>query len=381
MTTDRHQLRVLYVINSLGPGGAERSLAELIQPLKERGIDISVACLEHVDEGVEDEVVERHDVRFVGPGLLGSLRSLRQIVGSERPDLIHTTIFEADVLGRLASIGRGVPVVTSIVNTSYLPLVADHPDVTRWKLRIVRAVDRITARRVNQSFHALTEAAAQGAVEALGISRDRVEVIPRGRSTDRLGEPTAERRRRVQQELGVEGRRVLLSVGRREHQKGQIHAIDAVGRLGIDNVVLLIAGRHGAASERLSRRADELGLGPKVRFLGHRDDVPDLMVASDVLVFPSLYEGLGGAAIEAMALGLPIISSDIPPLREAAQGVALFFPPGDAAALARAIEDLLTNADLAKRMSTEGRERFKENFTIDSVADAMAAYYRSQPPK
>jgi glycosyltransferase involved in cell wall biosynthesis len=380
MRSDTDRLSVLYVINALGTGGAQRSLADLIGPLEARGIDMTVACLRRVDAGVQDEVTATHNVVFLGSRMTRALSRSRRLVKESRPDVIHTTIFESDVVGRLASIGTGIPVVTSIVNTSYSPAARTQDGISKLKLGIVRAIDGFTARHLTKGFHVLTTAMVQPTLDALGIRRERIHVIPRGRDVGRLGRRTTERRRRVRQQLQVDSdQAVLLSVGRREYQKGQLNAVEAMQDLrskGAD-AVLLIAGREGHASRELEARVDELQLGECVRFLGHRTDVPDLMVAADVLVFPSLWEGFGGTVVEAMALGLPVVTSDIPVLREVTGEAAICVPPGSSTAIAEAVAQVLDDPTQADRMQVAGMNRFNAMFTIEKTADLMAAMYRS----
>ena len=335
-------LRVLYVINGLGTGGAERSLAELVAPLRHRGIEVSVACLERRTDGVETEVRESTQVELVGPGLAQGWRGIRRAIATRSPDVVHTTLFDSDVLGRLAAIGTGVPVVTSIVNTSYERLEDRNPDVPAMKLRFVRAIDGFTARHLVRRFHALTRASAESATRALGIRPHLIDVIPRGRDTDRLGVNTEERKEAARSTLGLGADQfVMLSVGRREHQKGQEYAIEAVVEVSSrrPDAVLLVSGRDGSASVRLERKVAALGLDDRVRFLGHRADVPDLMVAADVLVFPSLYEGFGLPVLEAMASGTPVVTSRGTAMEEVAGGAAVLVDPYDAAAIAAGVAE------------------------------------------
>jgi glycosyltransferase involved in cell wall biosynthesis len=94
---------------------------------------------------------------------------------------------------------------------------------------------------------------------------------------------------------------------------------------------MVIAGRDGNATNSLQALARELDIVDRVQFLGHRSDVADLMVAADVFVFPSLWEGLGGVLIEALALEVPIVSSDLDATREVLGGKGtsgLLVPPG-----------------------------------------------------
>lgn len=380
MTSESRPIRVLYAINGLGTGGAERSLAELVMPLREHGVQIRIACLEHRSAGVEADLVGTTDVDFVGPGLLRAGRKLRSLMRATNPDVIHTTIFESDIVGRLASIGTGIPVVSSVVNTSYEVPAGPHPDASSAKLRLVRSIDGFTARHFVTRFHTLTRASAASAARSLGIPRERIDVIPRGRDTARLGRRTVERRMRVREELGLSGQQpILLSVGRREHQKGQIHAIEAMPEIlsRHPEAVLVIAGRDGAASGRLSGTAVSAGVEQHVLFLGHREDVPDLMSAADALLFPSLYEGFGGTVIEAMALELPIIASDIPTLREVTSSAAILTPLASSAELADAVLRLLDDQQFADELRSAGMRRFQENFTLDAVAVQMARFYRT----
>lgn len=376
MTSNR--IRVLYFINGLGTGGAERSLADLLGPLESRGIGITVACLYERAEGVERQITRSIDVRLLRGRPWQRYRDARGIIRDITPHVIHTTIFESDLLGRFSAIGTDLPVVTSIVNTSYSREAAKARDIPSWKLQGARLIDGFSARHLNAGFHAITHAAKIEAVRSLNIDPSSITVIPRGRDPARLGVRSGERRESTRRSLGL-GRRqpLLLSVGRREHQKGQVRAVEALARIRsqLKEAVLLIAGRHGAASDELVRLVDHLGVNEAVKFLGHRDDVPDLMAAADVLVFPSRYEGLGGAVIEAMALQLPVVASDIPVLREVAEDAALFAPVGSADIFAGHILSVLRDEELANRMRATGAARFSATYRIDTVADQMADFY------
>ena len=111
---------------------------------------------------------------------------------------------------------------------------------------------------------------------------------------------------------------VVLAAARHEYQKGLDVLLDAIASIRRDqpNIVLLLAGRDGNRTAALRYQATRLGLDANVRFLGARDDIPDLMVAADVFVLPSRWEGLPGAVIEAMALETPVVATDLPGVRE-----------------------------------------------------------------
>jgi glycosyltransferase involved in cell wall biosynthesis len=117
-------------------------------------------------------------------------------------------------------------------------------------------------------------------------------------------------------------------------------------------------------------------LADRVRFLGPRDDIPDLMCAADAFVFPSRWEGLGSVLLEAMALETPIIATDLPAIREVLDGDACgeLVPPDHPEALAEAIVRTL-NSDGARSKVRLARHRFEEEYTAARIAQRMAAFY------
>ena len=378
-------MNVLYVINGLGTGGAERSLAEMLPRLRQRGVNSRIVCLYAKPEGVHGDVAKSDvEIDFLNAkSLLGRVRELRGLFKRQRPDLIHTTIIEADIVSRIAAARTGIPVLTSLVNTSYSDARLVDPNVRAWKLKLIQRIDGWTARRLTSRFHAITEAVKAAAIKDLGIDAEKITVIPRGRERSRLGQSSLERRQQVRANLGIgDQTRVLINVGRQEYQKGQEFLLSAFEQLldQHDDILLLIAGRKGSASAALDQRlADSRKLSTRVRMLGHRNDVPDLLAASDIFVFPSLYEGLGGALIEAMALGLPIVASDVPAVREVVvdQENALLVPPTDAGQLGQAIHQLLEAPELRKQFRQRSETIFEDRFTLDHVVEEVAKLYES----
>ncbi|MGH8892454.1 MAG: glycosyltransferase family 4 protein [Actinomycetes bacterium] len=374
-------LRVFHVIDGLGTGGAERSLAELLTHLDGDGIASTIWSLERRKNGVEESVAATADVRFLDDQpLVSRVRRLRRAIRSERPDLVHTTLFAATTVGRFSAAG-GPPVLTSLVNTPYDPIRRSDRRFSRGKLQAVQAFDRTTS-RLTDHFHAISHAVADAAVRDLGKSPDRITVVPRGRSADRLGTPSESRRLAARRSLGVDpSSPLVVNVGRQEFQKGQRHLLEAARLLreGHRDLVVLICGREGAITGELKALHASLGLGDKVRFLGHRDDVPDVLAAADVFAFPSLFEGLGGSLIEAMALGVPIVASDIPAIRETVvdTGCATLVPPASADALAMALADLIADRSRRAAYADHGIHRFEEHYALPGIAARMATLYRT----
>jgi glycosyltransferase involved in cell wall biosynthesis len=141
--------------------------------------------------------------------------------------------------------------------------------------------------------------------------------------------------------------------------------------------VVVIAGRSGNASGAIDEAVKRAGLADRVRRLGHRDDVGDLLSAADVFALPSLYEGTAGAAIEALALETPIVSSDLAGTRGVLidRVTARLVPVGDADALAHAIVSTLDDPTGGALQVANGRALFDDRFTLERSAERMADLY------
>jgi glycosyltransferase involved in cell wall biosynthesis len=372
-------VRVLHVIDSLGRAGAEQSLVATAPHLLDSGIDLHVAYLVERD-GLRQELeatgVPVHSLAD-GRGRASLIRRTADEVARVRPDVVHTTLFEADLAGRLAAFRRRVPCISSLVNVAYGR--TESAGLPRARLRAAQAADAATGRLVTH-WHALTRHVAQVMSRRLLIPPHRIEVIPRGRDARALGRRTAQRRAAVRTRLGVDpDTPLVLAVGRQERQKGLDLLLEAVPELARrhPDLRVLVAGRQGGASAELDGRRKQLSVADVVQFLGVRDDVPDLMAAADVLAFPSRWEGAGGTVLEAMALGCPLVVTDHPVLREALDGrSALLVPAESPEALGTAILSTLDDPDAAAARAEVARHRFLADFTVEVSAARTAEMYR-----
>jgi glycosyltransferase involved in cell wall biosynthesis len=374
--------RVLHVINrASGNAGAEISLRDTAVGLAgtlTQGLVVLAFDGNRLEEfmaaGVSCFVPERSS-----SGRTDHFRHVHRAIRSFGPDLVHTTLFDADLAGRVAARVAGVPVISSLVNTSYGSEVEKAEPVARWKLRLVRRLDGVLARRMTSGFHAISVASARHAVDHLDIPQTSIRVIPRGRSLRALGDMSSERRAAVRSRLGWGDRPVILNVARQEPQKGQIDLVEAFSSVlaTTPGALLVIAGREGRSTLSLRRRIEALGAQDSVCLLGERSDVPDLLAAADVFAFPSLYEGLGGAAVEAMAFALPIVATDIPALREILRtDRGWLVPPGDVAQLSAALSCTLAGGDEVQARAARARQAFLSDFQLELCVERMREFYR-----
>jgi glycosyltransferase involved in cell wall biosynthesis len=248
------------------------------------------------------------------------------------------------------------------------------------KVRAAQLAD-LTTSRVVCRFRAVSQAVKDASVERLRLNADIVDVIPGGRDPGRLGRATAARRSaaRAGMHLGTEP--VVLAVARQEPQKGLdllLRAVPAI-REAVPDLQVIVAGQPGRSSLELTSIIGELDLAGSVRMLGHRDDVAELLCAADVFVLPSRREGLPGVVVEAMALEVPIVASDIAPVREALgdPSLAALFAPADIAGLATAVTQSLTEPKTGRQRALLAREQFNREHDVASVAERMVAFYRT----
>lgn len=377
-------MRLLFVIDSLGGSGAEHSTAAMLPWLREQGHELEVATLYDAGFGDEDRLRDAgFDVRpLAADRFVGRVRALRQRIREFEPDVIHTALFNSDMIGRIASYRSGAAVVSSLVNTPYDPGRRADPAVRAWKIRILQAVDAATIRCFVDRLHAVSAGVADANSRALRFPVDRIDVAERGRSRHQFGEPSPARRERVRASMGIaETTAVVLAVGRQEHQKAHVDLIAATTSLQdlVPDVAVMIAGREGNASSEIARAlATHPRAARAVTLLGHRHDVPDLIAAADVLVIASLYEGTAGVALEAMALECPVICTRV----AGVDGIlrhgdnAVLVPVSNPPELAAAIAGLLADPGRRQRMVDVGRREFDERFTIEAAAARIEHVYQ-----
>ena len=376
-------MKLLFLIDSLGSGGAERSTAVMLPYLRERGVEPSVIVL-YIAEGNEDAVKEAgFDFQVLQSArLIARVRELRRVMKAERPDILHTTLFASDQIGRLAAIGTRTKVVSSLVSTPRSARTSSGIGPAPWKIRVVNAIDIATSHLFVDRFHAVSQGVAFAFRTKYRLPARKLSVVERGRQAKELGEKSDERRARVREGLGIDSSaEVVLAVGRHDHVKAHTDLIRAVAHLTASRpkITLLVAGREGPATADMKAEiATSDVLGDHVRLLGYRADIADLLAASDVMALPSLLEGTAGVALEAMAVGTPIVSTHL----EGLDGIlidgrnALVVPVGNPPAMAAAIARLLDDEELATRLSEAGRKDFLDRFTIERAADGMVAMYR-----
>jgi glycosyltransferase involved in cell wall biosynthesis len=289
-----------------------------------------------------------------------------------RPTIVHTHTSKAGALGRIAAWLTSVPV---IVHTPHGHVFYGHfSRAVSWLfLRIERALALVTTH-----FIALTTAERDDhVVRGVGRAEDWT-VIPSGIDLARFRsvEPRSDQRPAL---FGCPVDSTLIgTVGWLTEVKGHRRLIQAFSRLAPSrpSLYLLIIGT-GELHDDLAALASRLGIGDRVRFLGHRDDIPECLAALDLFVFPSQNEGMGRALIEAMAAALPVVATrvgGIPGIIEQGR-TGLLVSPGDSAALAGAMAELLDDRTRARAMGQAARDSIGAEFNAAGMVRAIESVY------
>lgn len=267
----------------------------------------------------------------------------------------------------------------------------DNPNVTRLKLRGHSALDRATMSAL-AGFHAVSEAVAESWERMVGLDRAKIRVIPRGVDLDFAGYETTRPNKLshdVKAEFHIPNESLIaISVGRVEPQKGHRYVVEAMELLRQTHpqLRLLIVGRPGVASRNVERQIADAQLADAIQLCGPREDIPTLLGAADMFVFPSLFEGNGGnAMIEAMAAGLPIVTTGSPPMTDLIpdESVGLLVERCDSRGLAAAIARLADDGQLRAQLGAAARHRAKGFLSPRDVASLHEEWYRellADPP-
>ncbi len=277
-------------------------------------------------------------------------------------------------MSRIAkAIGPKFELVQSLVNTPYLKSRNVPTRFGNLKFSIAKWIDISTARISKIHFHGISNTVLEHYQPLFGFRKKDTHLIYRGRQGNRfVSEP---------RKLSSSESLILLNVGRQDAQKDQVTAIKALGILktkyGITNVLLKSYGRPGSESGAIHAAIEAYDVQEQVIFPGFTNDIEKEYSVADAFVFPSLFEGLGGALVEAMAARLPILCTEIPILTEVVGDTdgALFFPPGGAEMLATHIRRLMEDPLLYERLSGYSFRRFENMFTQeDSLCKTIEMY-------
>ena len=361
------KINVLFIIKPERAAGAEMVLIAAAARLNPERFRVFAGLLTADRENLLPPQLT--PINFNLPGLNGWVwlrffLTLCRVLRRYRIQLLHTNSYVPGNYARLAAALMRVP------------LIVDHwHGFTRFS-RKRRLICRLLGRRTTLSL-AVSQGVRDYVIEQCALDPAKVRVVANGIDLARIQEhrPRAE----VRRELRItEDARVVGLVARLDHWgKGHQELFRALAGLKdrYPLEALIIGG--GRREAELRQLAAELGLGPRVNFLGQRRDIPDLLAALDILVLPSYSEGVSLALLEAMAAGLPVIATAVGGLPEVVTDEVngLLIPPRDPEALARALARLLADPDFARRLGEQARAEVEAHYSLERLGREINEIY------
>ncbi len=354
-------LRILYLVTELDPGGAERQLVALATGLDRKRFDPAVASLAPLGamaRPLREAGIPVFSLAARGATDFRVLPRLKRLLAETEPDLLHTFLFHANVAGRLCArlAGLSCPVAASV-------RVEDPRPLHRWG-------EKATSRWADVF---IANSASLG-----GFLRDRVRIPPAKIAVipNALLPMPAVAPRRFRTLLNLDRRiPLVVGVGRLHRQKGFDLLVEALAlwpEMATRPVLALVGA--GPEEARLKRLAMRRGVEGSLRFVGAMDSAAEALADADVVTIPSRWEGMPNVAMEAMALGRPVVATRVGALPELLGEAGVLVPPGDPGAMATAIATLLANPERARSLGEAARARIRD-YSPARMVDAHAALY------
>lgn len=364
-------LRVAHLIHRMEFGGAEALLVELGRVAAEAHLRLMVLSLTRVRDRRYLRQLEATgaEVRSLEVRTRWDPRALWRAVTALtdwRPDVIHTHLKHADLVGAVAARRLGVPMVST------LHVIEDAPTLLGWlKGRIAAAARRSTAARTI----AVSEQLRRWYVATFPIDQERVLTVPNG--VARPPAPPSGAPAAVRAGLGVPDTAVLaLQVGLLRPGKGHADLLAALRFIPPEVDLHVVLAGNGPLRASLEAAARRLPRSQRVHFAGFRDDVPVLLAAADLVVHPSHVDAFPTALLEALAAGRPILATTVGGIPEiVTPDVGVLVAPRDPAALAGALTELAVDPERRARLGAAAAARFATHFEVSLWARRLRTVY------
>ena len=365
------RLNILFVIGSLEIGGTEKQMFILTSRLRRIGFSCSVFALkadgplrqifEEIDVPVYCGDLTKRDLRKAPWKLVLSLYRLLLVIKRERPTIIHAFLPLVVFIGALA--GRIVRVPMVITSRRGF---GTHQD----RYFVLKALDHF-ANILSHRVIVNSRAVWKDMIERDHIDESKLYLIYNGIDSTPF-EDALQDREEGRKELGVEiDERVVIVVANLIKYKGHLDFLKAAKKVmdKIPKTRFLLVGEDRGIQKHLEWKCHELGISSQVKFMGQRNDIPQLLALSELSVLPSHEEGFSNTILESMAAGLPVVATNVGGNPEAVLDgkTGWLVPPENPTVMAEKIIDLLSNPERAKSWGEQGRKKVKKLFTVEKM--------------
>ena len=356
-------VRILYILTSLGIGGAEKQVVALAESMAAKGHVVALLVLRHTDEEWPVKLpVMRLNLSKTPIGIGRGLRFARDFLVLFRPDILHSHTFPANIFSRLLAIMlRGKARPPRVLNTIH------NVNEGGWhRMLLYRATDAFADR-----ITAVSAAVADSFTRLRAVPSGKMLVLTNGIDTEAFA-PDRVRRKQVRNENRIGTAFLWIAVGRLVQAKDYPNLLRAFAQVHSRHPAsrLWIAG-EGDASRFATEPADA------VQFLGLRHDIAALLDAADGFVLSSAWEGMPLAVGEAMAMEKIVVATDVGGVRELVADAGIIVAPGDSQALAEAMLQAMAMREMEqKTMQRDARRRIQMHYSMPVKSDEWDQLYR-----
>jgi glycosyltransferase involved in cell wall biosynthesis len=360
--------KTIHLIQSLDNGGCENMLLRTLPLLS----DFEHIIITLKKEGELSPKFKENNIQVINLDQksllnLSSYKRLLNIIKKIHPDIIITYLFHADVIGRLFIQKRTNLKVIPFLRTTY-----NHK-----KYWIPRLFEKLTYKQV--PHYLANSESVKEFITKIGADKNNVTVIPNGIDTgfyDKIP-----RDEKLRKSFGIKKEDLnIICVANLHINKGHKYLFEAFENIYKENknINLLIVG-DGDEKENLLKQIENYQSKNNILFLGKRNDVPRLLKISDIFVLPTLFEGMSNAIMEAMASGLPIITTNIPENKELIENkkTGFLIPVKNSEKIADKIIYLLENQNKRENIGKKAKNQIAENFETKKVIKKLTTFYNS----
>ena len=362
-------MKIMFLITGLGMGGAEKVVTSLADALADKGHEVCIAYM----TGAAVVLPVSASIRIISLGMAskldaaGAFFKLGRLIRDFQPDVVHSHMFHANILARLVKL---VAPVRRLISTAH-----SSNEGGSMRMLVYRLTDSLADLSTNVS-----DEAVEAFIKAKAVRPGRMITVHNGIAIHSF-EFNASARARLRQALLVGDRcQLILAVGRLHDAKDYPNLFHALAQLPANdfNYQLFIAG-DGPLIGYLEALVAQLGIAERVRFLGLRDDVADLMSAADIFVLSSAWEGFPIVVMEAMASERVLVATDCGGIREAIGDAGYLVRPKDSKALAHALQAALKlSATQCTALGRAARQRVVKLYALDAVVIKWLQIYKGK---
>lgn len=367
------KINILHIYQNSKIGGVQQQLLSLLKAYSRERFNPIFCCL-----GPKEEIgkeIEETKIGFIPLNKLrynrfspGIVLELYRLMKKKQIHVVRTHRYRSNLYGRLAAFLAGVPVIIASVHDNY-----------RTDKRPKRRIMNRILSKITDKIVAVSENVKEDIIRYDSIDPSKIEVIPNGIDVERFNpeKNTAD----IRKEFSLEEDDIVIGfIGRIVPAKGLEYLLNALPYLKEEfkSIKLLIVG-EGSLVEELKERAKKNNIFDNILFIGRRRDIPEILASINIFVMPSIAEGLPNALLEAMAMGKPIVTTEVGGIPEIVKNGfnGLLVPPRDTLSLSKAIKELISNDRLAAKLGQAARDLVHDNLSIKAIAQKWQSLYLS----